>query len=450
MLLTWHGHGTYRGRIDAVDPPHRFAFRWLRREDNEPDDGTSTIVEFLLGARRCGHEAPRRRKRLPTTGLVRRGQGPICRREKAPTAGSSSSTSSATTQQASAVTATVHDRPGSGGRPALGRDRRPHPPTAARSPPRIGRGHRNPPWPICRSLAKASPSTSRSSSEPDSSRRPAPDARSDTRSAKNASTRPPDGWRGSSPAGTTVSPRSNASPRATASRRTDVPASAPGRHRRRQQPGRLALRIGSAKRRRLVSMEPCCVRRKGRGCVPRPHPRSARGRSLEGIPMAHPVVHAEIRSADPDTTRTFFADLFGWKITSEGAFPGYTFIDTGVEGGTYVAIGPRQSAEDEVLFFARRPGRGRDAGRGRTPRRPHHPAGAASPRHQLRSPRRQPKATESASPPTADTVLAPDLHRRPALSRQGAGPPPTGTYPRQSRHRTSVLRHERASRAARC
>ena len=67
--------------------------------------------------------------------------------------------------------------------------------------------------------------------------------------------------------------------------------------------------------------------------------------------MAHPVVHAEIRSADPDTTRTFFADLFGWKVASEGAFPGYTFIDTGVEGGTYVAIGPRQSTEDEVLFF---------------------------------------------------------------------------------------------------
>ena len=67
--------------------------------------------------------------------------------------------------------------------------------------------------------------------------------------------------------------------------------------------------------------------------------------------MAHPVVHAEIRSADPDTTRTFFADLFGWKVASEGAFPGYTFIDTGAEGGTYVAISPRQAAEDEVLFF---------------------------------------------------------------------------------------------------
>lgn len=67
--------------------------------------------------------------------------------------------------------------------------------------------------------------------------------------------------------------------------------------------------------------------------------------------MSHPVVHTEIRSEDPDATRKFFADLFGWKVASEGAFPGYTFIDTGAEGGPYVAIGPRQSAEDEVLFF---------------------------------------------------------------------------------------------------
>jgi hypothetical protein len=67
--------------------------------------------------------------------------------------------------------------------------------------------------------------------------------------------------------------------------------------------------------------------------------------------MPHPVVHAEIRSADPDATRTFYADLFGWKVASEGGFPGYTFIDTGVEGGTHVAIGPRQGSEDEVLFF---------------------------------------------------------------------------------------------------
>jgi predicted enzyme related to lactoylglutathione lyase len=67
--------------------------------------------------------------------------------------------------------------------------------------------------------------------------------------------------------------------------------------------------------------------------------------------MPHPVVHTEIRSADPDATRQFFADLFGWRVASEGAFPGYTFIDTGAEGGPYVAISPRQSADDEVLFF---------------------------------------------------------------------------------------------------
>jgi uncharacterized protein len=65
--------------------------------------------------------------------------------------------------------------------------------------------------------------------------------------------------------------------------------------------------------------------------------------------MPHPVVHAEIRSADPDATRRFFAELLGWQVASEGAFPGYTFIGTG--GGPATAIGPRPGAEDEVLFF---------------------------------------------------------------------------------------------------
>jgi hypothetical protein len=67
--------------------------------------------------------------------------------------------------------------------------------------------------------------------------------------------------------------------------------------------------------------------------------------------MPHPVVHVEIRSADPDATRSFYGELFDWKVASEGAFPGYTFIDTGVQGTPYTAISPRQSGEDEVLFF---------------------------------------------------------------------------------------------------
>ena len=66
--------------------------------------------------------------------------------------------------------------------------------------------------------------------------------------------------------------------------------------------------------------------------------------------MAHPVIHAEIRSADPDATRAFFADLFGWTY-SDGAYPGYTFVDTGAQGALPTAISPLQGAGDDVLFF---------------------------------------------------------------------------------------------------
>jgi predicted enzyme related to lactoylglutathione lyase len=66
--------------------------------------------------------------------------------------------------------------------------------------------------------------------------------------------------------------------------------------------------------------------------------------------VAHPVIHAEIRSTDPDATRAFFADLFGWTY-SDGAFPGYSFVNTGAEGAIPTAIGPLQGGEDAVLFF---------------------------------------------------------------------------------------------------
>ena len=67
--------------------------------------------------------------------------------------------------------------------------------------------------------------------------------------------------------------------------------------------------------------------------------------------MPHPVIHAEIRSQDADATREFLAELFDWKVASEGAFPGYTFMETGATEGPGVAISPRQGTEDEVLFF---------------------------------------------------------------------------------------------------
>ena len=67
--------------------------------------------------------------------------------------------------------------------------------------------------------------------------------------------------------------------------------------------------------------------------------------------MSHPIVHAEIRSSDPDATRAFFGELFGWTYPTEGALPGYTFVDTGVPGALYTAISPLQGDGDLVTFF---------------------------------------------------------------------------------------------------
>ncbi len=67
--------------------------------------------------------------------------------------------------------------------------------------------------------------------------------------------------------------------------------------------------------------------------------------------MGDPIVQAEIRSSDPDATRSFFGELFGWTYPSEGAFPGYTFVDTGVPDALYTAISPLQGDGDLVTFF---------------------------------------------------------------------------------------------------
>jgi uncharacterized protein YndB with AHSA1/START domain len=48
MLLTWHGYGSYRARVETVDPPHAFAFRWVRREHVEPGPASSTLVVMTL------------------------------------------------------------------------------------------------------------------------------------------------------------------------------------------------------------------------------------------------------------------------------------------------------------------------------------------------------------------------------------------------------------------
>jgi uncharacterized protein YndB with AHSA1/START domain len=53
MTLNWEEHGSSTGRIEAVEPTSRFAFRWAPFKDPgglEPQAGNSTLVEFTLAA----------------------------------------------------------------------------------------------------------------------------------------------------------------------------------------------------------------------------------------------------------------------------------------------------------------------------------------------------------------------------------------------------------------
>jgi predicted enzyme related to lactoylglutathione lyase len=66
--------------------------------------------------------------------------------------------------------------------------------------------------------------------------------------------------------------------------------------------------------------------------------------------MSSPIVHAEIRSTDPDATRLFFGALFGWSFP-EGAIPGYTYVDSGVPDALPAGISPLQGGNPLVTFF---------------------------------------------------------------------------------------------------
>ena len=51
LVLRWSEHGTSHGRVVAVEPPTRFAFRWAPFKDpggDEPVEGNATLVEFTL------------------------------------------------------------------------------------------------------------------------------------------------------------------------------------------------------------------------------------------------------------------------------------------------------------------------------------------------------------------------------------------------------------------
>ena len=48
VALHWDGQGTAHGRVERVEPPRFFSFRWMVRQGPEFDEDNSTLVEFSL------------------------------------------------------------------------------------------------------------------------------------------------------------------------------------------------------------------------------------------------------------------------------------------------------------------------------------------------------------------------------------------------------------------
>jgi uncharacterized protein YndB with AHSA1/START domain len=46
--LAFKGHDAYELQVEAVDPPHRFAFRWVLRPNTVVRSDNSMLVEFTL------------------------------------------------------------------------------------------------------------------------------------------------------------------------------------------------------------------------------------------------------------------------------------------------------------------------------------------------------------------------------------------------------------------
>jgi uncharacterized protein YndB with AHSA1/START domain len=49
-VLHWNEHGTVHGRVERVEPPHFFSFRWVVGPGSELAGDNSTLVEFSLSA----------------------------------------------------------------------------------------------------------------------------------------------------------------------------------------------------------------------------------------------------------------------------------------------------------------------------------------------------------------------------------------------------------------
>jgi uncharacterized protein YndB with AHSA1/START domain len=48
MTTAWRDLGTMHGRVERVEPPRFFSYRWIRGSGAEPSPSNSTLVEFTL------------------------------------------------------------------------------------------------------------------------------------------------------------------------------------------------------------------------------------------------------------------------------------------------------------------------------------------------------------------------------------------------------------------
>jgi uncharacterized protein YndB with AHSA1/START domain len=52
--LAFKGHDSYQLQVEAVEPPRRFAFRWVRQPSLVVRDDNSLLVEFILQPEKGG------------------------------------------------------------------------------------------------------------------------------------------------------------------------------------------------------------------------------------------------------------------------------------------------------------------------------------------------------------------------------------------------------------
>jgi uncharacterized protein YndB with AHSA1/START domain len=65
MIFTWKEYGDHYARVERVEPPGFFSYRWGRGAGVEPAEGQSTLVEFTLTP-----DGSRTRLRVVETGFA--------------------------------------------------------------------------------------------------------------------------------------------------------------------------------------------------------------------------------------------------------------------------------------------------------------------------------------------------------------------------------------------